>query len=194
MRVAPHVLVATASRHGSTLDIGDEIGRVLAGRGLTVTTMPIEEVDSVANFDAVVLGSAVYAGHWLREAVDFVKIHAADLALRPLWLFSSGPVGEPAMPQTDPVDLGEIVEQSHARQHGNFAGRLDPERLGLAEKLIVGLLHAPRGDFRDWPAIDAWAGVIADELLNGAARATSAARAVRAARATGATVHREVGV
>jgi menaquinone-dependent protoporphyrinogen oxidase len=171
LSVAPHVLVATASRHGSTLDIGDEIGRILAERGLTVTAMPIEEVDSIASFDAVVLGSAVYAGHWLKEAVDFVKRHATDLAPRPVWLFSSGPVGEPAMPQTDPVDLGDLVEQSHALRHGSFAGRLDPGRLGLAEKLIVGLLHAPRGDFRDWPAIDAWADVIADELLTGAAGA-----------------------
>lgn len=169
--MAPHVLVATASRHGSTLDIGEEIGRVLAGRGLTVTTMPIEDVDSLANFDAVILGSAVYAGHWLKEAAEFVKRHATDLAPRPVWLFSSGPVGEPAMPQTDPLDLDDLVEQSHARRHGSFAGRLDPQRLGLTEKLIVGLLHAPRGDFRDWPAIDAWASVIADELLGGAVSA-----------------------
>jgi menaquinone-dependent protoporphyrinogen oxidase len=177
--MAPHVLIATASRHGSTLDIGDEIGRVLVKRGLTVTDKPAEDVESVTEYDAVLLGSAVYAGHWLAQAVDFVKRHAAQLAQRPVWLFSSGPVGEPAMPETDPVDLPAMIEQSQAREHRVFAGRLDPERLGMGEKLIVRLLRAPRGDFRNWPAIDDWADAVANELL---------------AAAQGTAEHEEVGV
>ena len=177
--MAPQVLIATASRHGATLDIGGEVGRILARRGLTVTDKPAREVDSVAEFDAVLLGSAVYAGHWLPEAVEFVKRHATELAQRPVWLFSSGPVGEPAMPQTDPVDVAGMIEQSHAREHRIFAGRLDPERLGMGERLIVRLLRAPRGDFRDWPAIDDWADAVASELLAGA---------------QGAAAHEEVGV
>ncbi len=166
----PHVLVVTASRHGATLDIGDEIGRVLARRGVAVTDQSIDEVDGVTEFDAVLLGSAVYAGHWLPEAVDFVKGHATELAQRPVWLFSSGPVGEPAMPHNDAQEVAGMVERSHAREHRIFAGRLDPERLGMGEKLIVRLLRAPRGDFRDWPAIDAWAEAVADELLAGTPR------------------------
>jgi menaquinone-dependent protoporphyrinogen oxidase len=163
--MAPHVLVATASRHGSTLDIGDEIGRILAHRGITVTDLSVDEVDSVAGYDAVLLGSAVYAGHWLTEAVDFVNRHAADLAQRPVWLYSSGPVGDPPMPQEPSGDIAGVVAQSKARGHRLFAGRLDPERLGLGERLIVRVLRAPKGDFRDWPAIDEWANAVADELL-----------------------------
>jgi menaquinone-dependent protoporphyrinogen oxidase len=161
-----HALVATASRHGATMDIGEEIGRVLTGRGITVTARPVGEVNDVTQFDAVLLGSGVYAGHWLPEAVDFVIRHAAELALRPVWLFSSGPVGEPPMPATDPEDVAGMLERSHAREHHVFAGRLDAARLGLGERLIVRLLRTPEGDFRDWPAIDAWADGVASVLVD----------------------------
>ncbi len=170
MRVEKRVLIATASRHGATHDIADEIGRVLARRGIRVTDKAVAEVDTVAQFDAVLVGSAVYIGHWLPDAVSFVARFGAELAQRPTWLFSSGPIGRPAMPQTEPEDMPRLMEQSGARSHRIFAGLLDADRLGLGEKMIVRVLRAPRGDFRDWPAVDAWADEVADQLLAGGRR------------------------
>ncbi len=166
--MSKHVLIASASKHGSTFDIADEIARVLTARGLRVTDKPIEEIDSVNAFDAVVIGSAVYVGRWMPEAVTFISRHAAALTARPVWLFSSGPIGEPPKPTEDPANLAEMIAKTGARGHRIFAGRLEPDRLGLGERAIVAMLRAPKGDFRDFAAIGAWAAEIADELVAGA--------------------------
>ncbi len=160
------VLVTAASKHGSTGEIAGAIAEVLGGRGLeTVVTAP-EEVDDVAAFEAVVLGSAVYAGRWMKPARELVERAADDLAARPVWLFSSGPIGEPPRPEEDPVDFAEIVESTSARDHRVFAGRLERSRLGFGERAVVAALRASDGDFRDWDEIRGWATAIADELTS----------------------------
>lgn len=67
--------------------------------------MPLEEVGPIGGYDAAILGSAVYAGHWLKPAKELVACLAGDLSDRPVWLFSSGPMGEPPKPEEDPVDV-----------------------------------------------------------------------------------------
>jgi menaquinone-dependent protoporphyrinogen oxidase len=168
--MAKHVLIATASKHGSTLEIADEIARVLARHSIDVTDKAVEEVDSLAEYDGVVIGSAVYVGHWMADAVEFVDRHAAELAERPVWLFSSGPIGNPAMPVGDPDGVAEMITRTRARSHRVFAGRLDPGRLAIGEKVIVRVLRAPTGDFRDWPEITAWAAEIAEQLYTAGKR------------------------
>src|SRR5581483_8068768 len=86
------VLVTAASRHGGTAEIAAAIGRVLRERGVVADVVPVEDVDSLAEYDAVVLGSGVYVGRWLESARTFVDRHGNDLAARPVWLFSSGPI------------------------------------------------------------------------------------------------------
>lgn len=160
------VLVTAASKHGSTGEIAGAIAEVLGGRGLETVVTPPEEVDDIAAFDAAVLGSAVYAGRWMKPARELVERAADDLAARPVWLFSSGPIGEPPRPEEDPVDVAEIVESTSARDHRVFAGRLERSRLGFGERAVVAALRAPDGDFRDWDEIRGWATAIADELTS----------------------------
>lgn len=81
-----------------------------------------------------------------------------------MFLFSSGPVGEPPKPEEDPVDAAPMVEACAAREHVVFAGKIDRKRLGFGEKAIVLALRAPEGDFRDWNAVRVWAAGIADRL------------------------------
>lgn len=158
------VLVSAASKHGSTGEIAEAIGRVLRDRGLEVDVRAAENVTMVDGYEAVVLGSAVYAGHWLEPARHVAQSQAIPLATRPVWLFSSGPVGDPPKPDEDPVDVAALVEATGAREHRVFAGRIDKHRLGFAEKAVVLALRAPEGDFRDWAAVEAWAAEIADTL------------------------------
>ncbi len=158
------VLVTAASKHGSTAEIAEAIGRVLRERDIPVDVRPITNVTMVDGYAAVVLGSAVYMGHWLEAARQLVDAEALALAGRPVWLFSSGPVGDPPKPDEQPVDVAAIVATTNARGHRIFAGRLDPHRLGFAERAMTLALRAPTGDFRDWAAIEAWAGSIADSL------------------------------
>lgn len=159
-----NVLIATASKHGSTFDIADEIARALTRRGFHVTDTAASDVTGIDQYEAVIVGSAVYAGRWMPEALAFITRHAAELASRPVWLFSSGPIGDPPQPEGDPTGIPDMVERTRALDHRVFAGKLDPDRLGLGEKVIVGMLRAPRGDFRDFPAVAAWADDIADQL------------------------------
>ena len=159
-----NVLVAVASRHGATLGIGERIAETLRANGMQAEVRRVEDVRRVEGFDAVVLGSAIYAGHWLRRARVFVDAFEADLTSRPLWLFSSGPVGDPLRPAESPNDVARYVKRLGPRGHRLFGGRIDPEKLGLTEKALVALVRAPAGDYRPWPEISSWADSIATEL------------------------------
>jgi menaquinone-dependent protoporphyrinogen oxidase len=160
-----HILVAVASRHGSTREIADAIAQALDMPGVDAEVRQVNEVPDLDSYDAVVLGSAVYMGNWEAAANRFVQRHQARLATMPVWLFSSGPVGNDNHPeQDDPPSVAEIAHLTHARDHQMFAGKLDRHALNLGERLVVNVVKAPDGDFRDWSAIRAWADGIATAL------------------------------
>ena len=158
------VLVTAASKYESTKEIGEAIAGALRDRGLEVDVLPPPDVASVRAYDAVVLGSAVYAGHWMKEARELATREGSELATRPVWLFSSGPIGDPPKPDGDPADITPVVQLTKAREHRVFAGRLERKRLNFGEKAMVTALRAKDGDFRDWSAIEAWGNSIADAL------------------------------
>lgn len=87
----------------------------------------------------------------------------------PVWLFSSGPVGDPPEPEVDPAEAGAMMIRVGAREHRLFAGKVDKSELGLSERAILAMVRAPEGDFRAWPEIAAWGGEIAASLLAGVA-------------------------
>jgi menaquinone-dependent protoporphyrinogen oxidase len=158
------VLVASASRHGATDELAHAIGEALAVQGITVDVRRMEDVDTVMPYNAFVLGSAVYLGSWLRVARQFVDEHAEVLALRPTWLFSSGPVGSPETAENDSFNPADLLEKTRARDHHLFGGKLDKSTLGLAERAFTGALGLPEGDHREWHAVTAWSIAIARAL------------------------------
>ena len=87
------VLVTVASKYGATQAIGDVVASTLVDAGLEVMWLAPDDVEQIDDVDAVVLGSAVYMGRWMAEARAFVTRFESDLASRPVWLFSSGPLG-----------------------------------------------------------------------------------------------------
>ncbi|HZP56446.1 MAG TPA: flavodoxin domain-containing protein [Dehalococcoidia bacterium] len=159
------VLVAYASKYGATAEIAEAIGGVLRDRGHDVTVAAMTDKARAEDADAVVAGSAVYVGRWLERAVEWIEDEAPALATKPVWLFSSGPIGEPPMPRAEQaVDVREVVEKTKARGHRLFTGRIDRAKLNFAEKAMLFALRAPTGDFRDWGAVRAWAEEIASAL------------------------------
>ncbi len=160
------VLVTAASRHGATREIAEAVARVLGEHSVAADLVELEHVGDLGRYDAVVLGSAVYLGRWLKPALEFAERHADELAARPTWLFSSGPiVGDPPAPEPADEAAGlRVLELTHAREHRLFAGKLDKSDLGLLEKTAVRAAHATEGDFRDWAEIERWAAGIASEL------------------------------
>lgn len=158
------VLVAVASKHGATMEIGQVIEASLRSAGLQVELQRIEEVTSLSPYDALVLGSGVYAGHWLRAAREFIEVHEGELKRRPVWLFSSGPVGDPPKPLENPAEVAGAAKRVGARGHRLFAGKIEGSELGISEKALVALVRAPDGDFRPWSEISGWAESIAQQL------------------------------
>jgi len=159
------VLVAAASKHGSTYEIAEAIGARLRLRGFDVDVAHVENVLTLEGYRAVVLGSGAYFGRWRLPAEEFARHHADELRELPVWLFSSGPLGtQPKPAPADAVHVEELLERTGAREHRLFDGKLDRHELGRIEKAIVSSVHAEEGDFRDWEAIAAWADGIAAAL------------------------------
>jgi len=163
------VLVAAASKHGGTQGIAERIGADLADCGLNVEVKKLHDVDEVGSYEAVVLGSAIFFGKWMKEAIQFVDAHAGELAERPTWLFASGSItGNPPIAEDKnairPSLVEKLLSSTHAREHKLFAGKLDRGTLSLAEKLPVKMARGREGDWRDLAAVDAWAAEIADAL------------------------------
>jgi menaquinone-dependent protoporphyrinogen oxidase len=172
------VLVAYATRHGATKGIAERIASRLCEAGIETVALPASSVRDPAGYDAFVVGGAAYLFHWLKDATAFVRHNQALLASRPTWLFSSGPVGtdlvdadgRDVLETTVPREFAELREAVHPRGERIFFGAVDPvaRPIGISERLMAVLPAArnaiPKGDFRDWPAIDAWADEIAAAL------------------------------
>lgn len=158
------VLVSAGSRHGATAEIADRIGATLASKGLSVTVSEPDEADDLSGYGAFVLGSAVYAGRWVESARELADRVARATPPPAVWIFSSGPIGDPPKPEEDPVDASDIFEKTSAREHRVFSGKIDKSKLSFAEKAIMIAVRAPEGDFRDWVEIESWAESIAEQL------------------------------
>jgi menaquinone-dependent protoporphyrinogen oxidase len=166
----PRVLVTAASRHGATAEMATFLAGCLTesagGRrcGLSAVAIPVERRPDPSRYDAVVLASGVYAGRWLESARHYAAEYVSALRTRPVWLMSSGPIGEPPFPPDEAHDAGPIASSISARAHRTFPGRLDKQLLGIGERAMVTAMRAPVGDFRDWDALRTWAEEIATEL------------------------------
>jgi menaquinone-dependent protoporphyrinogen oxidase len=158
------VLVAYGSRHGATREIADAIGDAIRHAGMDVNVTSVESGVDASTYEAVVLGSAVYMGRWLNQARDWALQNKDALKNRPLWLFSSGPIGNPLKPDQDPVDVADLSASMGARAHRRFGGRLDKSRLSFGEKAVVWGVGAEEGDFRPWDDIARFGAAIAQEL------------------------------
>ena len=158
------VLVVYASKMGSNAEVAEAIVAVLAEAGLEAEVAPVRLVKDIEPYDAIVLGSALYAAHWQREANRFVAKRRDILRTKALWLWSSGPLdrirASKNLPPTD--NVLEIMGDVPFRGHRTFGGKLDPNAPGVDEQI---LRTHQQGDFRDWAKIRAYAAEIADALL-----------------------------
>ena len=161
------VLVAYATKTGSTAGIAQAIGEELGQMGLEADVRPADSVTDVRGYEAVILGSAVYIGRWRKEALRLGSRHAAELRQKPVWLFESGPTDASAdegkaVPAKAAVAL---AAQLGARQHVIFGGRFEPEQAGrFTRSMIARSDKSPYGDFRNFERIRGWARAIGEEL------------------------------
>lgn len=168
------MLVAYGSKYGATTEIADAIGAALKANGLEVDVERARSVRSLERYRAAVVGSAVYAGHWRGDALRFLGDRRDWLAEHPVWLFSSGPVGEDdehadeeeVERWTKPKKVQQLAVEIGARDHMVFGGKVDEERGFIRKRMARNMPEAMR-DRRDWDEIAAWAAGIAAVLASG---------------------------
>ncbi|WP_328923996.1 flavodoxin domain-containing protein [Streptomyces sp. NBC_00190] len=158
------VLVAYGSKHGATAGIAEQIGVSLREDGLDAVVLPADDVDHLRGYDAVVLGGALYAGHWSGKAKRCAERNADHLKHRPVFLFSSGPVDSSAEQHDIPPvpAVARQMEQLNAREHVTFGGSLTASTPGFVARALV---RSGKGrDFRNPERIQTWAHHISAEL------------------------------
>ena len=162
--MAVHVI--TATKHGSTHQIGGAIAQRLRDRGHAAVAEAAEGVGELEAREPVILGSPIYMGKWRKEARALLDRLAGESPGRAVWLFTVGPLGDPPVPEdAKPEEEVERFASERAIDHRLFAGKLDRSQLNRRERLTVRAVKAPEGDFRDWAAIQAWADEISDALV-----------------------------
>ncbi len=155
------VLIAYASRAGSTAEVAEAIGQVLRGRGISADVVPAGQVAGVSTYRAVIIGSAIRMGKWLPEAARFVERNQAALAGIPAAFFSVCLTMQKDTPEnrsTVEKYMEPVVKKVRPLSIGLFGGKMDYSRLGFLDRFIVSKMKkVPEGDYRDWVAIRAWA-------------------------------------
>lgn len=157
------ILVAFGSKRGGTEGLAQMVADGLREEGLTVKVQPAREVKSVDAYDAVIVGGALYAFRWNRDAKRFVKRHVSELRSRPTYFFSSGPLDDSATKKDIPPVKGvqELMERVGARGHITFGGRLSPAATGFPAKAMA---KKNAGDWRDAGQVHVWIHRLAADL------------------------------
>jgi menaquinone-dependent protoporphyrinogen oxidase len=168
------ILVTYASRFGSTKGVAEAIGKTLAESGAQVDIFPMREVKDLSPYQAVVAGSAINAGAWLPEAIQFVQTHQSELNQKPFaaFLVCMTLTMHNADQYRSHVSTWLTSVRALVRpvSEGLFAGRLNiskipsfSDRLKFRLSVLFGVWK--EGDHRDWNAIRTWAEGLRSLLL-----------------------------
>jgi menaquinone-dependent protoporphyrinogen oxidase len=169
--MAKKVLVAYASKYGSTREIAEKIGQVITQSGLEAEVLAAEKVKDIAAYQAVVLGSAAYIGNWRKEAITFIRKFDDELEQLPTWIFSSGPLGTgDALQEMKgwkyPASIDPVIERIKPRGITVFHGTVNLKKLSFMERWMMKNMKEAGHDARRWDLIEKWAKEIAGAVSN----------------------------
>jgi menaquinone-dependent protoporphyrinogen oxidase len=162
------ILVAYATRYGSTKEIAEAIAAELRSAGLEVEIRSLREVKSLGGYRAIVMGAALYMYKWHKDAVRFLERHQNELIGKRVAVFAPGPINDVEKEWSEARgQLDKELERFpwfRPMDVKLFGGRFDPETLKFPWNLVPGLNRLPANDIRDWPAIRAWGRELADRF------------------------------
>jgi menaquinone-dependent protoporphyrinogen oxidase len=160
--MAGSILVAHATKYGSTREVAEAVAETLAERGLPVQVRPAAEVDEVGSHAGVVLGGGLYAGRWHRDARRLLRRHREALARLPIAVFAMGPL---TSEEKDIAGSRQQLERALSKvpevtpvSVAIFGGVIDPAKMRFPLKRM------PAADARDWDAIRTWAAGLVEKL------------------------------
>ena len=160
------VLITYTSASGSTRGVAEDIGRTLSQAGAKVDVKPVQSVQQLDGFDAVIIGSPIRYDKWMPAAVEFVSRHQARLSQLPVAYFFTCLTLYKRTEQTERQALAyadklySLLPQIKPVSVGQFAGVLNFSKLpfffGLLARSLCFVLRFEQGDYRDWDAIRNW--------------------------------------
>jgi menaquinone-dependent protoporphyrinogen oxidase len=161
------ILVAYASKQGSTAEIAQAIAKELQAAGRSADAADVTGISSLAGYNGVVVGGPMYMGHIDPRVGKFMKRNAGELAKLPV----AGFVVCLAAASKDPEGMAWAGKALHKAlgpvqpvAETIFAGKLEPEKLSWFQRWIIKKVNSPVGDFRDWDAIAAWAREVSGKI------------------------------
>lgn len=162
------ILVTYATRYGSTQEVAEAVAATLRERGLAVDMEPMQQVRSLDQYRAVVLGAPLYMFHWHKDALHFLARHREALTQRPVAIFALGPI------HAEEKEFQEVRKQLDKelakfpwltpRAIEIFGGKFDLQKLTFPYNLVPTLKSMPASDVRDWTAIRAWTSNLAAQF------------------------------
>jgi menaquinone-dependent protoporphyrinogen oxidase len=157
------ILVTYGSTRGGTQGLAEMVADDLRAEGFEVDLLPPRQVRRLDDYDAIIVGGALYASRWHRASRGFVKRHAASIRQRPAYFFSSGPLDDSAGRRDIPPVKGvkALMEKTGVREHVTFGGRLRPDAKGFPASAMAKRLA---GDWRDPGQVKQWTRTIAAQL------------------------------
>lgn len=161
------VLVAYASRSGSTTEVAEFIGQVFHEAGFEPEVTHVGQVNSIGPYELVILGSAARVGKLLPEMLKFVKRNAAELVHKKTAYFSVSMTmceDTPENRDTVAVYLEPLLKVKEPVCTGLFAGKYDSSSVNFLLRQILKKMKVPEGDFRDWEEIRRWSQELAHQI------------------------------
>ena len=158
--MSARILVAYATRNGSTAEIAQAIGRELTNTGFIVDVAEIKTVSDLASYNAIVIGGPLYMGSIDGAVGKFVGKNRVQLLKRPIAAFAVGLAPknpDPAAVEMAMSALKKSLEPVIPVAQVLFAGKLDPAKVNFVMRKFLEMAKIPAGDFRDWEEIATWA-------------------------------------
>ncbi|MCT8336727.1 flavodoxin [Methanoculleus sp. Afa-1] len=162
------ILVAYATRYGSTAEVAEAIGEELRRSGADVDVMPVSEVRDLSPYRAAVIGSPIYMGKWLPEPQVFIEKNQNHLRTIPVAYFAVGLTvtdRSPEILRKAEASMDAVRMLVNPVEVGIFPGRLESGGLSFTDRTIIKMIRAKTGDFRDVQVVRAWAQAVCRKFM-----------------------------
>ncbi len=166
------ILVTYGTNHGSTAEIATRIGERFTNAGFDTDVLHANLGIDVSKYDALIVGSPMYASQWLAEPTLIIAANYERLNTTSIALFSVGmiDVKHPGkLREEHDAWIDKAFKQENISLNvvatGTFDGTYWRSNFPLWMRMIDSVVRVtPEGDYRKWDQIEQWADETAQTL------------------------------